>query len=318
MLFAMTRTPNDRHSEIMPNASRHRTRWPLSRLARSRCSGPALLKRIGKPAWPVKLLAAAVVVAAFAAALALSASSQGLAAQSGGVPSVPEVGVSGEQSVSSVPADAVRLFYNCTEDGASTRYFADGSYRKDYVRVFSSRDRSSCSGYVDGDYILRLEVSLDYELRDPDAPFFPYRVDDDIIFHLYVVGEYSWIGPDYRASVAWFDVYADNRKFNPFYPTSVCPPGSDPYSLEINGNSFAASKSCYIETSSNPYLYPHRIVFEHLGADNPVLHVTLPRYVSARPPLAQVVRLEVTQGVQDWNNSLTLVRNRRTGVRAFM
>ena len=35
-------------------------------------------------------------------------------------------------------------------------------------------------------------------------------------------------------------------------------------------------------------------------------------------PSVRVVRLEVTQGVQDWNNSLTLVRNRRTVVRAFM
>ena len=32
----------------------------------------------------------------------------------------------------------------------------------------------------------------------------------------------------------------------------------------------------------------------------------------------QVVRLEVTQGIQDWNNDVTLVRNRRTVVRAFM
>ena len=35
-------------------------------------------------------------------------------------------------------------------------------------------------------------------------------------------------------------------------------------------------------------------------------------------PSVRVVRLEVTQGVQNWNNDLTLVRNRRTVVRAFM
>ena len=319
MIFAMART-NSRQSEILPIASQPRTRGPLSRLARPRCSGPALLKRIGKPARPLKLLAAAAVVAVFAAALALSASSQRLAAQSGEVPTGPEVGVSGEQSVSSVPADAVRLFYNCTEEGASTRYLADGSYRKKYVRVFSSRDQSSCSGYVDGDYILRLEVSLYYK-RDPGWPyysFWQYRISEDIRYYIYVVGEYSWIGPDYNASVVWFDLYADNRKFQPPYGISRCFSESDPYSLEINGNSIAASKSCYVETSLSVYFDSHRIVFEHLDTNNTVLHVTPPRYVSARPPLAQVVRLEVTQGVQDWNNSLTLVRNRRTVVRAFI
>ena len=319
MIFAMTRT-NSKQSEIMSNASQPRTRGPLSRLARPRCSGPALLKRIGKPAWPVKLLAAAVVVAVFAAALVLSASSQRLAAQPGEVPTEPEVGVSGEQSVSSVPADAVRLFYNCTEEGASIRYLADGSYRKKYVRVFSSRDQSSCSGYVDGDYILRLDVSLDYE-RNPGWPYYSfkrYRVSENIRYYIYVVGEYSWIGPDYNADVVWFDLYADNRKFQPLYPVSNCSSEGDPFSLEINGNSFAASKSCYIDTSYDFSSVSRGIAFEYLGAGNPVLHVTPPRYVSARPPLAQVVRLEVTQGVQDWNNSLTLVRNRRTVVRAFM
>lgn len=49
----------------------------------------------------------------------------------------------------------------------------------------------------------------------------------------------------------------------------------------------------------------------------------LPDPITAFPfaicqPTVRVVRLEVTQGVQDWNNSLTLVRNRRTVVRAFM
>ena len=319
MIFVMTRT-NSKQSEILPNASQHRTRGPLSRLARPRCSGLALLKRIGKPARPVKLLAAAVVVAVFAAALALSASSQGLAAQPDEVPSGLEVGVSGEQSVSSVPADAVRLFYNCTEEGASIQYLADGSYRKKYVRVFSSRDQSSCSGYVDGDYILRLDVSLYYE-RNPGWPYYSfkrYRVSENIRYYIYVVGEYSWIGPDYNASVVWFDLYADNRKFQPLYPVSNCSSEGDPFSFEINGNSFAASKSCYIDTSYDFSSVSRGIAFEYLGAGNPVLHVTPPRYVSARPPLAQVVRLEVTQGIQDWNNSLTLVRNRRTVVRAFM
>ena len=49
----------------------------------------------------------------------------------------------------------------------------------------------------------------------------------------------------------------------------------------------------------------------------------LPDPITASPfaickPTVRIVRLEVTQGVQNWNNSLTLVRNRRTVVRAFM
>ena len=35
-------------------------------------------------------------------------------------------------------------------------------------------------------------------------------------------------------------------------------------------------------------------------------------------PTVEVVAIEVTQGVQDWNNSLTLVNNRKTAVRVFL
>ena len=37
-----------------------------------------------------------------------------------------------------------------------------------------------------------------------------------------------------------------------------------------------------------------------------------------RPPDVSVVALEVTQGLQDWSNNLSLVKNRRTVVRAFL
>ena len=47
-------------------------------------------------------------------------------------------------------------------------------------------------------------------------------------------------------------------------------------------------------------------------------HPITPSPFNICKPTVRIVRLEVTQGVQNWNNSLTLVRNRRTVVRAFM
>ena len=96
----------------------------------------------------------------------------------------------------------------------------------------------------------------------------------------------------------------------------------------IGDNSFAASGPCSMGFASGASIYD-RIYFlnervEGLPGiifwrtDQPELHLVPPRFSRARPPLARVVRLEVTQGVQDWNNSLTLVRNRRTVVRAFI
>ena len=96
----------------------------------------------------------------------------------------------------------------------------------------------------------------------------------------------------------------------------------------IGDNSFAASGSCSMGFASGASI-DDRIYFlnervEGLPGiifwrtDQPELHLAPPRFSRAVPPLAQVVRLEVTQGVQNWNNSLTLVRNRRTVVRAFM
>ena len=51
-----------------------------------------------------------------------------------------------------------------------------------------------------------------------------------------------------------------------------------------------------------------------------VVGIRMGTFSTAQPrqPNVKVVRLEVTQGVQDWNNSLTLIKNRKTVIRAFM
>ena len=51
-----------------------------------------------------------------------------------------------------------------------------------------------------------------------------------------------------------------------------------------------------------------------------IIGIRMKNFTTARPqpPDVRVVALEVTQGLQDWGNNLTLVKNRRTVVRAFM
>ena len=48
------------------------------------------------------------------------------------------------------------------------------------------------------------------------------------------------------------------------------------------------------------------------------IHILPPEFTEWPRPQVRIVRLEVTQGLQNWNNDLTLVRNRKTVVRAFV
>lgn len=64
--------------------------------------------------------------------------------------------------------------------------------------------------------------------------------------------------------------------------------------------------TAYADDSSLPQSNIVGIRMRHFSTDEP------------QPPTVRVARLEVTQGVQDWNNSLALVRNKHTAVRVFM
>ena len=304
MLFVMALT-NRKNSEILPNASRPRKIGPLSRSAQPRLFGRAQQKRADRVAWPVKLLAAAAVIAAFSAALALSPSSQRLEAQTDGASPEPEIQVSGRQSFSSVPSDAVRLYYNCTEDGE-----VFSPTRHSYVRVFSSRNQSSCSGYEQGDYILRASVEGYFPgLYYPSGTL---RFDVDFVFHF--VGDILDDNPEAGDAdrVDGFDYFVDGTR------RSVSPHGCGTdlasRSLSFGDSVFETTLLCRNTYWQNEYA-PHWEV----PGENTAVHILPPEEFTQWPlPLVQVIRLEVTQGVQNWNNSLTLVRNRRTVVRAFM
>ena len=292
----------------------------------------------------IGLLWAVVAFAVAAVVLAVPAvgGAEGLAAQEVDSPLVSEQQVAGQQSVSSMPADAVRMYYNCTESQGPHRFSTHPhpspvlSYYLDYTRVFSSRNQSSCSGYVEGDYVLRIDVKTRFVRGRPEGYIEFYSSTG---LYLYVIGDFSWNrstrsresslfpggGPEY-------DLYENGVKLTPgtyhYSWSNRCNylPASEP--LMIGDNSFAASGPCSMGLSSAASIYD-RIYFlndrvEGLPGiifwrtDQPELHLVPPRFSRAWPPLARVVRLEVTQGVQDWNNSLTLVRNRRTVVRAFI
>lgn len=224
---------------------------------------------------------------------------------------------SGQQSQIVAPADAIRLYYNCTEEGSVeyTRY----NFRFNYVRVFSSKKQSTCTGYTNGDYILRIHVRG----RAVSTPPYSYsnryrglwtRVSHTGTFSVYIVGNSGTYisGADNFA----IDLYENGSKFTKLIFS--CPYSPNSHSLIINGITFETSEPCKDSISGSPWIRLPQILFESRGQSSPMLHLSPPRFTKSRPPLAQVVRLEVTQGVQDWGNNLTLVRNRRTIVRAFM
>ena len=54
-----------------------------------------------------------------------------------------------------------------------------------------------------------------------------------------------------------------------------------------------------------------------IGASDKIAEISA-NFRELPPPNVEVVAIEVTQGVQDWNNRLTLVNNRKTAVRVFL
>ena len=182
--------------------------------------------------------------------------------------------------------------------------------RHSYVRVFSSRNQSSCSGYEQGDYILRVFVEGYFPgLYYPSGTL---RFDVDFVFHF--VGDILDDNPEAGDAdrVDGFDYFVDGTR------RSVSPHGCGTDlaypSLSFGDSVFETTLLCRDAYWQNEYA-PHWEV----PGESTAIRILSPEEFTQWPlPLGQVIRLEVTQGVQDWNNSLTLVRNRRTVVRAFM
>ena len=179
------------------------------------------------PVLGIGLLWAVVAFAVAAVVLAVSAvgGAAGLAAQEVDSPLVSEQQVAGQQSVSSMPADAVRMYYNCTESQGTHRFSTHPhpspvlSYYLDYTRVFSSRNQSSCSGYVEGDYVLRIDVKTRFVRGRPEGYI---EFSSSTGLDLYVVGDFSWdrsarsressLFPSDRPE---YDLYENGVKLNP-------------------------------------------------------------------------------------------------------
>ena len=292
-------THTNSHSETLTAAIQPRTmEMPSAQLRHSRSCFAEANQQSG---FAEKLLAVAAAIAVFSAALAWPFSSQRLEAQTIEVSPEPVIHATGQQSLSSVPSDAIRLFYNCTEDGEESSLV-----RHSYVRVFSSRNVSSCSGYEEGDYILRAVI----DGRFPGLYYPSGTFRFNVRFETYIVGSVPWASEG-DARVEDFDYYIDGTR----YSVSALGCGTN-----LVSRSLSFSSSVFETTLLCNSVYWERVLARHwiVPGENTTIHILPPEFTEWPLPLVQVIRLEVTQGVQDWNNSLTLVRNRRTVVRAFM
>ena len=296
-------THTNSHSETLTAAIQPRTmETPSAQLRHSRSCFAEANQQSG---FAGKLLAAAAAIAVFSAALAWPFSSQRLEAQTIEASPEPAIQATGQQSLSSVPSDAIRLFYNCTEEGEESSLV-----RHSYVRVFSSRNVSSCSGYEEGDYILRAFVEGYFPgLYYPSGTL---RFDVDFVFHF--VGDILDDNPEAGDAdrVDGFDYFVDGTR------RSVSPHGCGTDlaypSLSFGDSVFETTLLC-----RNTYWQDEYMLHWEVPGENTAVHILPPEEFTQWPlPLVQVIRLEVTQGVQNWNNDLTLVRNRSTVVRAFM
>ena len=293
----MTHTNN--HSETLTTAIQLRTiETPSAQLRHPRSCFAEANQQSG---FAGKLLAVAAAIAVFSAALAWPFSSQRLEAQTIEASPEPVIHATGQQSLSSVPSDAIRLFYNCTEEGEESSLV-----RHSYVRVFSSRNISSCSGYEEGDYILRAVI----DGRFPGLYYPSGTFRFNVRFETYIVGSVPWASEG-DARVEDFDYYIDGAR----HSVSALGCGTN-----LVSRSLSFTSSVFETTLLCNSVYWERVLARHwiVPGENTAIHILPPEFTEWPLPNVQVIRLEVTQGVQDWNNDLTLVRNRRTVVRAFM
>lgn len=203
--------------------------------------------------------------------------------------------VSGQQSEITIPPDAVRLYYNCR---IWNTYYYDSSfygYARETRAVFSSRNQSSCSGYTDGDYVLLADTITRQDYNRYDGRLQLWIVGSDIDAN------------DYELEGELFDLIFDNRRFG--WPESACNLNRTTFSIRSSRNRYEGASLCRSRR------WNHRGV---VLSSNRVVYLVSPKVALKNAPKANVVGLEVTQGVQNWNNDLTLVRNRHTAVRAFL
>ena len=293
----MTHTNN--HSKTLTTAIQPRTIEMLS--AQLRHSRSCFAEANQQSGFAGKLLAVVAAIAVFSAALAWPFSSQRLEAQTIEASPEPAIQATGQQSLSSVPSDAIRLFQNCTEEGEESSLV-----RYSNVRVFSSRNVSSCSGYEQGDYILRVFV----EGYFPGLYYPSGTLRFDVRFETYIVGSVPWAseGDD---RVEDFDYYIDGAR----HSVSALGCGTN-----LVSRSLSFTSSVFETTLLCNSVYWKRVLARYwiVPGENTAIHILSPEFTEWPRPQVQVVRLEVTQGIQDWNNDVTLVRNRTTVVRAFI
>ena len=250
-----------------------------------------------------RLFVSAVIFAVFSTIVVLVpfGYSRGLAAQFQEFDTQEESPESARQlHLFPVPSDAIELYHNCNHGITSVPRL-----HRPYTSISSTRNQSSCSGYEDGDYILRVDskfVSL-----PPDSGHINARYD--VVIDFYVVGSVPGTG-EADTRVDDFTYYINGFRFT--YSASFCGTNQESTSLNIVGSDVKTTSLCRIElpdTSSKYFGFPSSLSS---------IHILPPEFTEWPRPQARVVRLEVTQGIQDWNNDLTLVRNRRTVVRAFL
>ena len=250
-----------------------------------------------------RLFFSAVIFATFSMVVTLFTFeySQGLEAQSQGFDAQEESPESARQlHLFPVPSNAILLYHNCIQGLPG---YSANSYS--YTSVFSSRNQSSCSDYEDGDYIFKVDVRL---------ASLPATLSGDIkydfVFDFYVVGDVPGAS-EVNIRVDGFTYYVNGLSF--MFSASYCGTILESVSLSIAENDIKTALLCHIPTWTD--------VPSHFGGfpsklDH--LHILPPEFIEWPQPWMDVVSLEVTQGLQNWNNDLTLVRNRQTVVRAFV
>ena len=203
--------------------------------------------------------------------------------------------VSGQQSEITIPADAIRLYYNCRVWNTHSYDRRFSRYVQETRAVFSSRNQSSCSGYTEGDYIL---------LADTITRGGYLRYDGRL--QLWIVGSDITVD-DYMLEGENFDLIFNNNRFA--WSLDNCNFRQTTFSVRYSSNRYEGANLC-ISGGWN-----------HRGtrlSSSTAVHLVSPKVSLKNSSKANMVSLEITQGVQNWNNDLTLVRNRHTVVRAFL
>lgn len=185
-----------------------------------------------------RLFVPAVIFAVFSAAIALIpfGYSHGLEAQSQEFDTQEESPESARQLYAySVPARAIELYHNCNHGITSFPF-----HYWPYIGIFSTRNQSSCSGYEDGDYILKVDSRFVSFPRDSDHT----NARSDLILDFYVVGSVPGAG-EADTRVDDFTYYINSFGFTS--SASFCGTNQESTSLSIVGSDVKTTSLCRIE-----------------------------------------------------------------------